>query len=141
MDSIPPAERVQFRVYQKSGITTNRLQFHPPETQNHHLELQGGTQEATGAPREAQRALQKPFCTQCVAVLLIALIVAGRYADEWGSDFQEMRDDISKTYTDAEVKEIPDYEWINYDDAELKLTSGEETILKYIPEQWMIVGK
>ena len=63
MGSIPTAERVQFRVLKKSGLTTNRLQFHPPEAQNHHLELQGGTQEATGAPREAQRALQKPFFT------------------------------------------------------------------------------
>jgi len=74
-----------------------------------------------------------------IAVLLIGLIVIGRYADEWGSNFQEIRDDISKTYTNDEVQEIPDYEWINYDDAELTLTSGEEAILKYIPEQWMIV--
>ena len=55
-----------------------------------------------------------------------------------GSSFQELRDDISKTYTNDEVQDIKDYNWIKYDDEELTLTSTEETILEYIPEQWMI---
>ena len=49
-----------------------------------------------------------------------------------GSSFQELRDDISKTYTNDEVQDIKDYNWIKYDDEELTLTSTEETILEYI---------
>lgn len=68
------------------------------------------------------------------------MIVVADETSDWGASFQEIRDDISQVYTNDEVQNIADYGWANFDDAELKLTSAEQTILEYVPEQWMIDG-
>lgn len=81
----------------------------------------------------------RPLFTSVVSVVLIAFGVA--FVVDTGDSIEAEREELSKTWTQADAEEVSNKDWANVNPDDFLITPEEQLQLDLLPTRWQFDGE